>query len=350
VTVRIVRAGGDARGRGRAVGTALADLIHPSLEFYRRAFRRRGLGPDDLPRVLGPYRAAARAELPRLVEELEGTAEGAGVSPWELFAVNAFEEIETLADRAPAGRADRCTAFAVSGPDGTVLAHNEQWYAADRGMTAVVVTRPDDGPAFASPTVATCLPAVGMNAAGAAQAIMSLSARDDAVGIPRVVVSRSSLQARDPVEAVARAAPPGRAGGYAHLVAFPGGRRFTVETSATGHAVVEGPAHTNHYLDRVLAARSPEPGPGSLGRLQRVADLIEERAPATPEESMEVLRDHEGPGQPICLHADPAQGDEAEAVIFAMVCHLEERRMWVAPGYPCETPFEEIDLREAFAP
>jgi isopenicillin-N N-acyltransferase like protein len=349
VTVRIVRAGGDARGRGRAVGTALADLIQASLEFYGRALHRRGLDRDDLPRVLGPYRAAARAGLPRVIEELDGMAEGAGVSPWELFAANAFEEIETLAERAPAA-VDRCTAFAVSGPDGTVLAHNEQWYAAEREMTAVVVARPDDGPAFASPTVATCLPSVGMNAAGAAQAIMSLTARDDGVGIPRVAVSRSSLQARDPVEAVARAAAPGRAGGYAHLVAFPGGRRFTVETSATGHAVVEGPAHTNHYLDPALAARSPEPGPGSLGRLQRVAELIEERAPASPDEAMEVLRDHDGPGQRICLHAGPAQGDEAEAVIFAMVCHLEERRMWVAPGNPCQTPFEEIDLREAFAP
>jgi isopenicillin-N N-acyltransferase-like protein len=329
------------------VGAALADLIHASLEFYRRALHRRGLEPDDLPRVLGPYRAGAQEMLPQVIEELDGMAEGAGVSPWELLAANAFEEIETLDERAAV---DRCTAFVVGGPDGTVLAHNEQWYAAELGMTAVVVADPDDGPAFASPTVSTCLPSVGMNAAGAAQAIMSLTARDDGVGIPRVAVSRSSLQARDPVEAVARAATPGRAGGYAHLVAFPGGRRFTVETSATGHAMVEGSAHTNHYLDPALAARSPEPGPGSLSRLRRVTELIEERAPGGPEGAMEVLRDHDGPGQPICLHADPAQGDEAEAVIFAMVCHLEERRMWVAPGSPCETRFEEIDLREAFAP
>ena len=181
MTVRIVRAGGDARGRGRAVGAALADLIHASLEFYRRALHRRGLEPNDLPRVLGPYRAGAQEMLPQVIEELDGMAEGAGVSPWELLAVNAFEEIETLTDRAPAGRVDRCTAFAGSGPAGTVLAHNEQWFGADQGMTAVVVARPDDGPAFASPTMATCLPAVGMNAAGPAQAIMSLTDRKSVV-------------------------------------------------------------------------------------------------------------------------------------------------------------------------
>jgi hypothetical protein len=59
---------------------------------------------------------------------------------------------------------------------------------------------------------------------------------------------------------------------------------------------------------------------------------------------MDVLRDHGSSPQAICLHPDPAEGDEASAVMFSMVAELEERRMWVAPGNPCETPYEEIDL------
>jgi len=31
-------------------------------------------------------------------------------------------------------------------------------------------------------------------------------------------------------------------------------------------------------------------------------------------------------------------------VVFSMVCELESLRMWVAPGNPCETEFEEVEL------
>jgi len=30
--------------------------------------------------------------------------------------------------------------------------------------------------------------------------------------------------------------------------------------------------------------------------------------------------------------------------VFSMVAELEEGRMWVAPGNPCETDYEEVDL------
>jgi hypothetical protein len=44
------------------------------------------------------------------------------------------------------------------------------------------------------------------------------------------------------------------------------------------------------------------------------------------------------------LHPDPEEGDEASAVMFSMVAELEAGRMWVAPGNPCETEYEEVDL------
>ena len=75
-------------------------------------------------------------------------------------------------------------------------------------------------------------------------------------------------------------------------------------------------------------------------------DLLEQRAPASVSEVMDVLRDHGSSPQAICLHPDPAEGDEASAVVFSMVAELEEGRMWVAPGNPCETEYEEIGLSE----
>jgi isopenicillin-N N-acyltransferase like protein len=342
--VRTVRTEGGSCERGRAVGAALVEPIGRSLEFYRSFLDRRGVGAGDLPALLGPYREAAARAVPELVAEIDGMAEGAGVPWWELFAANAWEELEPLVELARAP--DRCTAFAVAGRGGTILAHNEQWYAGDAGNVAVTVQRPDQGVAFASPSVVTCLPAVGMNAAGFAQGVMSLVAEDDGEGVPRVPVSRGSLEAGGLEDAVRRATIAGRSGGYAYVLASAGGGVRILETAADGHAVVPGArGHTNHYLDPRLALDG-ESSDGSEARLSRLERLLEGRRPEAPEDAMEILRDHDSAPQSICMHADPAEGDEATAVLFSMVCHLETRRMWVASGNPCREPYEEIDLPE----
>jgi isopenicillin-N N-acyltransferase-like protein len=344
VTVALVRIEGGYRDRGRAAGRALGERIHRSLAFYRGFLERRGVAPGDLPRLLGPYRDAGRDGFPELFEEIEGTAEGAEVPVWDLLAANAWEELEPMLARTPVA-SDRCTSFAITGPQGTLLAHNEQWYAGDAGNTAVVVSEPEDGPAFASPTVVACLPAVGMNAAGLAQGVMSLSARTDGPGVPRVPVSSAALRAPHREELVRRATVPGRSGGYAYVVAETG-RPFTLETSATGHAVLDVTAHTNHYLSPDLAPDG-EVSDGSVSRLDRLRTLLDDHRPATPQEAMDLLRDHHGDPQQICVHPDPSSGDEAVGVLFSMVCHVEDRRMWVADGNPCTAPFEEIDLAGA---
>jgi isopenicillin-N N-acyltransferase like protein len=347
VTVSVVRASGRPRERGRLIGAALAEPVACSLAFYRGFLERRGVGADQLPDLLGPYRDAAERALPDLVEEIEGIAEGAEAPPWELMAANCWEELERLLEMEElVPTPDRCTAFAATGPEGTILGHNEQWYAGDAGNIAVIVERPDGEVPFASPSVVTCLPAVGINAAGVAQGVMSLSAEDDGEGIPRVPVSRLALAAGDADDAVRRAAIPDRSGGYAYVLAAAGGEIRVVETAAADHAIVPGTrGHTNHYLDPRFAARG-EGSEGSRARLARLEELLAERDPETPEAAMEILRDHESEPQAICLHPDPAEGDEATAVLFSMVCHLESRRMWVAAGNPCRAPFEEIDLPE----
>jgi isopenicillin-N N-acyltransferase like protein len=335
--LRIVHAEGDAAARGRAIGHELGDLIHSSLTFYRDYLEQ--LGIRDLAASLAPYRAAAERSLPEHMATIAAIAVAAGVPEDELFAVNACEELEERT--VPAGR---CSSFTAVGEGFTILAHNEQWFAGDSGNVAVVVEHPAEGVALASPTLAACLPAVGLNAHGGAQGIDSLTARGDGVGVPRVLVSRHALEARDRADSISRAGIPGRAGGYAHLVAFRGGDAFVLETTANALAILDGPRpHTNHYLDPELAEVGDDPGSGSVSRLERLSELLRERPPTTPEDAMAILRDHDSSPQAICKHADAGSPNES-AIVFSMVCELESRRMWVAPGNPCETNFEELDL------
>jgi hypothetical protein len=184
-----------------------------------------------------------------------------------------------------------------------------------------------------------------MNGHRGAQGIGSLTAADDGVGVPRVLVSRSSLEAMDRDDAIDRAGLPSRSGGYGHVFAFPRGEALIVETTGELVAVHDGPgAHTNHYLAPELAEIAPVASEGSTARYGRLTALLDERRPRTVDDVMGIMRDHGSSPQAICLHPDPEEGEEASAVMFSMIADLDEGRMWVAPGNPCENAYEEIDL------
>ncbi|MGE5459752.1 MAG: C45 family autoproteolytic acyltransferase/hydrolase [Solirubrobacterales bacterium] len=359
--LRVVHATGDAASRGQQIGRELRDLINESIDFYHRYLSRRGVSSQQLQELLTPFLVASESQFPAHMAMLKGMSVGAMVPVLELFAVNAFEELEPMLEAPEGGLlflqrkegyleppppADRCSSFTVVGEGTTILAHNEHWLAGDRENVAVVIEQPDDRPVWvASPTVVCCLPAVGMNGHGGGQGIGSLTASDDRVGVPRVFVSRHALEAMDRDDAVTRAGVPTRAGGYGHVYAFANGDAFIIETTARELAVLDGPgAHTNHYVDERLAALGPEPSAGSLARLSRLRELLAERRPADVAGVMDILRDHGSTPQAICLHPDPDEGEEASTVMFSMVADLEARRMWVAPGNPCETAYEEVDL------
>jgi isopenicillin-N N-acyltransferase-like protein len=309
----------------------------------------------------------AETSYPESMAVLKGMSIGAMVPILELFAINAFEELEPQLESPegellflqrkegyvksppPAGLPprERCSSLTIRLADTTLIAHNEHWLAGDLDNVAVVVDVPGDGRVpVASPTVVCCLPAVGINAHGCAQGIGSLMASDDGPGVPRVFVSRSSLESRTRPDAIARAAMPGRAGGYGHVYAFPDDA-LTVETTGRDHRVLDhaGP-HTNHYQHPDLARLAPPPSEGSLARLARLQALLAKRDPRTPEALMEIMRDHESSPQAICLHPEPDEGDEASAVMFSMVADVSARRMWVTAGNPCESDYTEIDLSE----
>ena len=249
-----MRAKGDGFDRGIHIGKELVDLVQASVGFYHSYLERRGVSSEQLQELLTPYLLGAETSYPESMNVLKGMSIGAMVPILELFAINTFEELEPLLEspegellflqrkegyvKAPvpdAGPAplERCSSVSVRLPETTLIAHNEHWLAGDLGNVAVVIDLPEDGRVpVVSPTVVCCLPAVGLNAHGAGQGIGSLTASDDGVGVPRVLVSRSSLEARSRADAVARAAMPGRAGGYGHVYAFPDGD--TVCSTATG--------------------------------------------------------------------------------------------------------------------
>lgn len=344
----VVRVAGTPYQRGAQMGEAFAEATDRSVDFNRRYLARHDIDRGLLKSLLAPYLEAATAIVPHLVDQLHGIADGAGQPFLDIFLANAFEEVYgviELGTLTPVSL-ERCTDVVLRSDGRTLLGHNEQWYAGDDGAVGLVLEVSDDGPAVLAPMVAGTLPLVGMNEHGAAFGTMSLSASDERVGVPRALVARGLLDAHDPADALDRATPEGRAGGYSYLCAFPGGDACVIETTATTAARLDLTVHTNHSLDPTVAEMACAPSAGSRSRLAR-AQTLSETATATVKGMTTLLADHAAEGQHICVHPDPDEGDEASTILFAMVCESETRSMWLARGHPCTAPFERFTLDQA---
>jgi isopenicillin-N N-acyltransferase-like protein len=338
-----VRAEGTPYERGARMGEAFAEATSRSVAFNRRYLSAHGLDEGALETILAPYLAASIPAVPHLVQQIRGMAEGADQPFLDIFFANAFEEVYGIVelDTPSPVPLERCTDVVLRSAGSTLLGHNEQWYAGDDGAVGVVLDVSDDGPAILAPMVAGTLPVVGLNEHGAAFGTMSLSATDERVGIPRALVARGVLDASDPRDAFARASHDGRAGGYSYLCAFPGGDACVIESTATTASQLDIAEHTNHALDPAVAAAACDPSAGSRSRLARARALATSAAP-TLEGMAGLLADHGAEGQDICVHPDPALGDEGSTILFAMICEPETRSMWLASGHPCTASFERV--------
>ncbi len=342
-----LRVSGHPFQRGALMGEAFAEAVGHSVAFNRRYLASHGVSPGALDQLLAPYLDASIRRMPHLVDQIRGMADGAGQPFTDLFFANAFEEVYGVVELATPSPVplERCTDVVLRSSEGTLLGHNEQWYAGDDGAVGLVLDVSDDGPAVLAPVVAGTLPLVGMNEHGAAFGTMSLSATDERAGIPRALVARGLLEAADRDDALRLAAPDGRAGGYSYLCVFPGGDVCVIETTATTAALLDIAVHTNHALDPAVAVATCEPSSGSRSRLSRAQELAPQ-TDATVEGLTALLADHgagDTDGQDICVHPDPALADEGSTILFSMICAPETRSMWLASGQPCTATFEPVE-------
>ena len=167
-----VQVSGSHRDIGRAVGEAARTQIRSAVEWYAANF------PDmaDMQfaeaelRVEG-YLHYARKHLPQYVDELEGMAEGAGLSLEKIAVPNCGEEFTCRVEgrRPDASTLDAspaCTAVVLAGPGRRIVGHNMDWYAVDLDKNVLFDVTGPSGVRFISLCGVPYLPALGMNSAG----------------------------------------------------------------------------------------------------------------------------------------------------------------------------------------
>ena len=176
------------------------------------------------------YRDVTAEELPWLVSELEGVAEGSGADPLAVFAAS-IEELESTGSGE--GRCTDMVACAPATADGHLwVAHNNDLGPeVEDDLVAIEWHVPGD-PVVLTFGIGPWI-SVGFNSAGLALTGNELSPNDNRVGIPRLLQVRDMVRRPTVAEAVSAALHPRRASSYDNLLSHRDGTVVNVEGSAT---------------------------------------------------------------------------------------------------------------------
>jgi isopenicillin-N N-acyltransferase like protein len=332
----------DPGGRGRAFGLAHAGAVANTVGVYRRML---ALGDGDLAaagRTVGD-RVAAR--WPDLVEELEGIASGAGQPVESLLAVNARTEL-----LAQAG--GECSLVAAVSDGACTVAQNWDWHPDLRDSLVLWTVRQPSGRWFATLTEAGMLAKVGLSSAALCCGLNFLrcSADGGLEGVPihvllRVLLDRTGtlpdaleLLARTPVAASSCITLGWADGAEAAVVAAelsPGGCELVWPDAA------DRIVHTNHFLVPPPRGRDLEVAESPSTLLRRWAVARDARRGADGAG----LCSHAGAPESPCRHDDGTlPWAQRRATLASIAMEPGARRMRIAAGPPCETPFREVVL------
>jgi isopenicillin-N N-acyltransferase-like protein len=336
--VRVVRVEGSHYEAGFQLGTQLkANLVNEVRELQ---------GQDDW----AEFRAEAelflqysKQHVPEYVAEVQGAADAAGLEMVDLFAT-LCEEIGDPNYHPERGCSDLVASDVTR--DGKVLvAHNNDTTPSIEDEVTIIHYRVDGEPEIVAVGYGGLGISVGYNSAGISLTGNQLDSNDMRPGVPRMLLVRKILAARNIVEAIAAATLQPRASNYNQVIADSNGEIYSIEGSATDYEPLYAEdgylVHTNHYtslpmrhfeFDRQRIA-------SSLVRYNRGRRLMQHNlGEMTVPKMMEMLSDHVGYPNSICRHASGIK------TTFSIVIDLSTLTMYLARGNPCEHEYAEYHL------
>ena len=259
-----IRLTGDARERGRAQALAEPEMVgavRAAVDLRMDRAQAAGHLDGRAEDWLGVARTICAERVPESLEELQGIAEGFGLSPDTVFT---YHHLGILADlaRSTAPHVDGCSAWAVAGgPDGPLLVKNRDYHGEHTALQRVFLSA---DAAWGGRTVmgvgSLGSPAAyssGMNSDGLAIADTQIGTSDHRPGVLRYFVMTKLLSdCADVGEALALIAGLPHAGGGTLVMADRSGAVAAVEFGASRLGIETGGAvaiRTNHFISNELA-------------------------------------------------------------------------------------------------
>lgn len=314
------------------------------------------LGVDDreLAGRAGRFRGLFERYCPRLLDEVDGLAEGAGISRNLALASQLRGELGGMSDGG-------CTTFAI-GSRGTangevLIGQTSDMPAEIRGFGYVLHVRPDNRPDAVMWSFGGMIGYHGVNEHGVAHFANALGGGPawkfalSHYPLKRLILEQSSLAE---VRKIMRDFPVCSNGNYMLCdgeknildVELTSEGPFLIEDSGEGFLV-----HSNHYLcaEHSCQANFDQSLPDSFPRLERMRTLIREKFGSITVDDVKLfLSDHDGLPVSICRHPHDGYGDDilpaSGHTAAAMIAEPASGRLHVACGNPCENAFLPFEL------
>jgi isopenicillin-N N-acyltransferase-like protein len=360
--IPLIELKGEAGERGYQHGQALREEIGA---FYERFIQDRQdgskgrYGEPDVRAYAAAHLPASRAYAPDLVDEVDGIAQGAGISFEQALVLNCFDEVNCHGPALLAGGLHGCTAFAATGRatrDGTTYLGQgwdiNAWYrpiifrlVQPNGASEALI--------FGHPGI---IGGTGINRHGLALVWNTLKSTDARPGVPAAFMVRKALQQAYLPALVGVVIGCYRANGLNFIAGADFGA-VDIEVSATKYAVTYGSTylhHANHHEASELKQFEGDfalAWPDTLIRSGRMRQLLEERFGTIDlAVCQEILRDHGGYPGSICRHlCDGQPGGEGQTQASLLYVPAEGK-MLATNGRACEQPFVEYELAPAREP
>ncbi len=342
-----------ASGSHYQIGKTVGKQCRDQALKMERMFKRWMNAPGEM----GFHKAVAysRKSLPMTrqfyadsVEELEGYAEGTGISFDTIYAMSC--------DYPRQGRGKGCTDICVNSEwtkDDVVYAvHNEDVGPYNQPFITIAHIRPKDEPAILAMNYGGIWPTAGMNSAGISLTGNALEPNDLRMGIPKGFPCRKVLRETSIYEALRASMPEGRGHSFNNIVCDSNGEIYSMEGSATAFDALYAEEgwliHTNHYLSPKMwrFEANMHTRFSSIVRYNRARRLFKKELGKVEMSTFKrVLSDHVGYHESICRHPDPSLGElDQTKTIFSVAFDLMNKAAWICWGNPCEGEYRKYEV------
>lgn len=365
------RVHGDAAARSRRYGELARAEIRRTREGYERAFVAKGVSWDEAVDYSLGFVPAIERCFPHLLVELQGIAEGSGLSFAEVLTLNCRAEVLWRAAVRKAGSVapwlrGECSSFSLephrTAAQRTLVGQNWDWLEVLSESVVVLEVEREDGPNYVTVVEAGLLAKTTMNQAGLAIAINTLVTSLDGGphGVPFHVLVRAAADAEHVSDVVEMLSTIPRASSGNYMLGTADGAVLNVEVAPgdarTVHPIIAmngAVIHTNHFVRDPaggfdLAAQQMADSFVRYGRLQQ--RIVAHEAPLSVEALRAVLSDHTDAPNSVCCHPD-ARSDAAArwATLVSAIMEPATRTLHLAEGSPCTTEWLAHDYSELLA-
>jgi len=356
--VPVISVRGKPFERGKQYGLQTKGLIEKNLELYFDLWSKLwgAKRPEVLKHcsslvpVIGEYDA-------EILEELQGIAEGSGLSLEEIVTLNARYEM-VFAQSAVAEAGGGCTSIAampaVTKNGHAILGQNWDYKERFQGLSVILEVEREGSPGIVMHTEAGTMGHKGMNSAGLGICLNALvSSRDRfEATTPFLIVGRAILNADSLSRAVKAVLNAKVTVSFNFLIAHCDGEAIDLEVSPldVGFLHPDGGilTHSNHFIalnnrpDMIDVFKATIPD--TLFRAHRARQLIElERGNIDIGSFQRVFRDHFSYPNSICRHVDTREEEPRHlATLSSAIMDLTARTFYLTEGVPCQNAYYKV--------